>query len=207
MESFTDLVNKISQSKAEFEILQKEIETIREQWMKEQKDHEIRMSERDQQEEIARKREEETYRYETNLARKRMEDEFTEKRMRWEKELLERKEEIENDKKELDVLRKQVAGFEGEKEKAVKEAVALMQKEVTTKFETERKLREQEFHSERDLLSLRLESFTNENARLGNEVAAFKKALEEATKQVKDIAVKVIESSGSAAKITAPSDS
>lgn len=198
--AFSDLVTRITEAKAEFENLQKEIISTKEAWIKEQKDHELKITERNQQEETARKREEETYRYETNLARKKEEDEFEQKKEKWEKELAERKEEIENDKKELELLRKQMAGFEGEKEKAVKEAVIQLQKELTGKFDTERKLREQEVHSDKELLDLQISTLTIDNTRLNSEITASKRALDEATRQVKDIAVKVIEASNTGMK-------
>ncbi len=195
MQVFSDLLNRIKTAQTEFEKLQKEIITVKEAWIKEQKDHELGLNERKQQEEIIRKREQETYDYETKLLRKKTEDEFLEKKTKWEKELQERKEEIENDKKELEVLRKQVASFETEKNKAIKEACFVLQKELTDKFETEERIREQEFKAEKELLNLNIENLTSENTKLSSELTTLKKALEEATRQVKDIAVKVIESS------------
>lgn len=196
----SDLMSKIAEAKTELENLQKEVINTKETWINEQKDYELKIAERNQQEEIVKKREEETYRYEINLARKKEEDEFELKKEKWEKELTERKDEIEHDKKELELLRRQVAGFDTEKEKAIKEAVIQLQKELTGKFDTERKLREQEFRAERDLLNFRLESLSSENTKLASEVASLKKSLEDATRQVKDIAVRVIESSGSGVK-------
>lgn len=75
-ESFVNLFNEINASKEEFSSLQKEIADIKELWIKEQKDHEVAIAERNQQEDIARKREKETYDYETILARKKEEDEI-----------------------------------------------------------------------------------------------------------------------------------
>lgn len=206
IQSFTDLVDKVLEAKVEFEKFHKEITETKELWVKEQKNHELKIQERDQQEEIARKREDETYRYERDLVRKRVEDEFAEKKDKWEKELAERKEEIENDKRELEILRKQVAGFEAEKEKIVKEAMSVLQRQLTDKFETDKKLREQEVRAEKDVLNLNVSHLTAENARLKEEIITLKKSLEEATKQLKDIAVKVIESSNSGVKIPSSSE-
>ena len=49
--------------------------------------------------------------------RKRAEDEFADKKLAWEKDLAQRKQELEDQKKELEDLRKLVVGFEIEKEK------------------------------------------------------------------------------------------
>jgi len=198
---FADLLRSINETKEEFIGLQKDIDELRESWRKEQRDHEMAVLERNQQEEIAQKREKETYNYETSLARKKAEDEFAEKKAKWEKELLDRKEQIGQEKAELVLLRKQVEGFEEEKEKAVKEASLKLQKELTERFLTEKKLREQEVKSEKELMVLKITNLTQENARQTQEIVLLKKSLEEATQQLKDVAVKVIESSSSSPKI------
>ena len=190
---FADLLHAINDSKEEFMSLQRQIDEVRESWSKQQQNHDNAIFERNQQEEIARKREKETYEYETALARKKAEDEFAERKAKWERELQERKDEIVKEKQELEMLRKQVGGFEEEKEKAVKDASLKLQKELTERFLTEKKLREQEVKSEQELLALKITNFTQENTRQSQEIAVLKKALENATSQLKDVAVKVIE--------------
>ena len=204
--SFNDLFEKIIRAKTEFEKLEKEITEIREVWAKEQANHQQQMMEKREQEETARKREQETYNYEVALGRRKTEDEFAERKAKWEKELAEKREEIEGDKKELELLRKQVACFEEEKEKLVKEACNLLQRDLTNRFETERKLREQEIKAEKEILSLKIESLSSENMRQVKEIEALKKALDEATRQVKDIAVKVIEASNPPPKASLSSE-
>lgn len=194
-DTFTDLLSSINDSKEEFMALQKEIDEVRESWNKEQRDHETAIVERNHQEEVARKREDETYKYESELARKKAEDEFLEKKTKWEKELTERKDEIAKEKEELEFLRKQVDGFEEEKEKAVKQACTFLQKELNETYATEKKLREQEIKADKELLAFKITNLTQDNTRLANEIALLKKSLEEATRQLKDVAVKVIESS------------
>lgn len=194
LEAFASLLEKINKTKGDFEKLQKEISDTREGWVKEQKQHQQEVMEMTKEEELARKREQETYAYETGLQRQRERDEFTDKKAKWEKELADRKEEIEADKKELVELRKQVAAFEVEKEKAVKEATNLLTRELTGKFETENKLREQEYKAEKDILMLKIEALTSEKERQAKEIESLKRTLEEATRQIKEIAVKVIES-------------
>lgn len=195
-QAFLDLLNAVRASQEGFAALQKEIDDVRESWKKEQKDRELVLIEKAQQEEIARKRESETYVYETNRARKEQEDEFAEKKAKWERELDLQKDEIAKERQELEMLRKQAAGFEEEKEKTVKDASFKVQKELTEQFAIERKLREQEVKSEQEILALKIANLTSENTRLANETAMLKKSLEEATQQLKDVAVKVIESTG-----------
>jgi len=206
-DSFTDLLRSINIAKEEFMALQREIAEVKESWTKEHRDHEMAVLERNQQEEIAQKREKETYNYETTLARKKAEDEFLEKEAKWERELAERKEEIVKEKQELEFLRKQVDGFEEEKEKAVKQAEASLQKELTDRFLTEKKLREQEVRSQQELLALKITNLTQENVRQAGEITTLKKALENATAQLKDVAVKVIESSSPQAKPSVATES
>lgn len=195
-ESFVDLLSAINASKEEFIALQKGISDTKDLWIKEQHDHEREVLERNQQEEIAKKREAETYDYEIALLRKKAEDEFLEKKTRWERELADRKEEIAKEKQELEILRKQVAGFEAEKEKAVREACSLLSKQLQDAFVAEKKLREQEVRSQAELLALKIANLTGENTRQSNEINILKKSLEDATYQLKEVAVKVIESAG-----------
>ena len=195
-ELFADLLSTISADKASFDTLQKEILEIRESWLKEQVRHEAQLAERDQQEELERRREREAYEYEARKMRKQQEDEFAEKKARWEKELQERKDELIKDKAELEALRKQVTGFEVEVAKAIKEACGALERDLKAQFIAEKNFREQEVKAEKELLTLKLANLTQENTRAATEIETLKKALEVATVQLKEIAVKVIESSG-----------
>ncbi len=191
---FDELSASIAESKLEFDNLQKEIFQTKEEWIRETKQYEIEQTQQKTQSELERKREEETYQYNTTLARKRTEDEFQDKKMSWEKDLAQRKAELEAQRKELEQLRKQVADFEGLKEKAVKEAQTQLEEELKDNFENGEKLREQEVKAEKDLLNMRISNLETDNGRLIKEVEILKRSLEEASRQVKEIAVKVIES-------------
>lgn len=193
--SFNGLIAVIQEAKDEFIALQKTIFETREEWEKEQQKHQQVAREQLEEEKIARKREQEFYEYETAKRRREDEDTFTQKKIKWERELAESKEIIEKERQELETLRKQVDGFETEKEKAIKDAIVQIQKTLTDAFANEKKLREQETKAEKELLNLRITNMTQDNTRQTNEIAALKKALEEASTQLKDVAVKVIESS------------
>ena len=129
------------------------------------------------------------------------------KKAKWERELQERKDEIAKEKLELDTFRKQVASFEEEKNTAIKKACVSLEKQLHETFAVERKLREQEVKSEKELLVLKITNLTSDNARQANEITALKKSLEEATSQLKDVAVKVIESSSSKAQTPVSAES
>lgn len=192
----TDLglqISHLTELKNEVEKLEREIEQTKQEWLKEQKTHDQELIQRNQLEETSRRRDQETYDYETKLAKKRSEDELVDKRTKLEKELADRREEIEQNKKQLNELQKLVESFPAEKDKIIKEAVAATQKELTEKFETEKKLRDQEVKSQVEILNLKISSLENENSRQTKEIEVLKKSLEETTRQVKDIAIQVIQ--------------
>jgi chromosome segregation ATPase len=194
--AFVILISTITEAQEEYEMLQKQIKQTQETWEEDQRQRVIKMQERDEQEDLMRKREKETYEYDIKLARKKDEDEFLERKAKWERDLQLRKDEIDKEKQELADLREQVAGFETQLAKAVKEATEALRKYLNDSFVTETKLREQEIKSEKELLALKITNFTQENLRQAQEIATLKKSLENATAQLKDVAVKVIESSG-----------
>lgn len=193
---FSELLEKIEESRTEVENLQKVIFETKENWEKEKMLNEQARAVREKDLETARKREEEEYEYEKKRERKLVEDEFRERREKWEKDLVSRKEEMEAEKKELLELRKKVADFEGVLEKAVKETQTNLTRELMGNFNAERKLREQEVKSEKEIFVLKISGLAADNSRLNQEVLDLKKAMEGATAQVKEIAVKVIESRG-----------
>lgn len=204
--NFEELIGKISKSKQEFDNLQKEIDGVKQDWVREQRQHESELSQQKTQEELERKREQETYQYETSLTRKRVEDEFNDKKLAWEKDLSQRKEELEVQKQEFEQLKKTVTSFESEKHQAVEEAQVEVENQLTEKFNQEKALREQEIKSEKEVLSLKISNLESENLRQSKEIEVLKRAFDEATKQVKEIAVKVIESGSSQQKAQVSSE-
>lgn len=180
---FESLIAKIANSKHGLEALNREVAENKLIWEKEQKDHQQQVRERDLEEETVRKREKETYDYETQLARRKETDEREAQ-----------KAQLATEKKELEELRKITAGFEEDKNKTVKEAVTTIQKDLEEKFTNEKKLREQEIKGEKDLLLMKIGNLEADNSRLNKEIEVLKKSLDEATRQVKEIAVRVIDS-------------
>lgn len=204
-QNFDEVVDKIIQSKQEFDNLQKEIVQVKQDWVREQKQHEADLVQQKSQEELERKREQETYQYNTNLSRKRAEDEFQDKKLAWEKDLLQRKEELEAQRRELEQLRKLAASFDEQKQKTVKEAQDLTERQLREQFDQEKKLTDQQVKAEKEILSLKISNLEAENSRLNKEIEVLRRSLDEATRQVKEIAVKVIES-GSQSKNQTPVD-
>jgi len=75
----------------------------------------------------------------------------------------------------------------------VKEALINLQKELKEKHESEIENLIQQYKSEKSLLELRIENLVSENSRLTKEIEGLKKALDDSTRQIKEIAVSVIE--------------
>lgn len=192
--NFTDLIKIIGQSQSQFYKLQEEIENVRKDWLKEQEEHQKELEERDKRDVEERKRQEEIFEYEFSRKHRKAEDEFNDQKTAWEKHLKDQKELIENERKELDQLRKLAANFDNEKTKAIKEAQTALEKELLQQFENEKKLKEQETKTEKEILNLRISALASENSRQANEILALKKALDISTAQLKDVAIKVIES-------------
>lgn len=199
-QTINELTTRIKEIQIEFENLQKELSEAKDRWIKEQKDHVTEITQRNLQEDQNRKIEQESYEYELSRNRKKAQDEFADQKLAWQKELLSRKEEIEQDKKELVELRKRVEDFDRQILQAAQSAQDQLQKELTQKFENDKKLREQEFKSEKEILTLRIENLSGRNSQQSAEIDSLKKALEDASRQLKDIAVRVIDASSPVAK-------
>lgn len=203
-DSLAGLMSATEKAKREITELQEKVVETQKTWADEQKEHDKMILGRDKEEELARKREIDEYGYQTKVTRRKVEDDFNEKRLAWERDLQQKKDEIAEEKKELTELRARVGSFDTELQKTIKEAQNSLAKELEEKYTNERKLREQEVKSEKEILNLKITSLTVENNRQGAEITALKKALDEATLQIKEIAVKVIE--GRTPKIVGTSD-
>ena len=200
--TLNELISQINQIQAEFENIRKEISQTKEKWVKEQNEHEAELVQRKTQEEQNRKIEQEIYEYELLRNRKRGQDEFTDQKLDWQKELLSRKEEIEKDKRELVELRKSVEDFDRQTSQAAQSAQNQLREELTQKFETDKKLTDQQFKSEKEILILKIENLAAQNSQQTAEIKSLKESLDDATRQLKEIAVRVIDASSPQAKIS-----
>lgn len=197
---FESLIDRLNENKEQVEGLEKEITETKVNWIKEQKQRADEITQQKEQEELQKKRERETYEYETQLSRKKSQDEFTEKKAKWERDLENEKEQISLERKELAELRKKVEAFEEEKEKAVKLATDSLQKLLTDSFVHEKQLTDQTQKSETDILKLKIIGLEAENSRQLKEIETLRKSLNEATQKFESVAVKVIESTRPEAK-------
>jgi hypothetical protein len=188
------------------ETLSQEIEALRAEREKEKNDYEAEIKERDIMEKKRRDREKEEYEYSFKREQKLAKDRFEDEKAKLEKEVQNKKEQMQSELKErekvvaekeeeLNELRKKVNAFPKELETAVAKAI----KETTDRLNLEAKNREElvkkEFMGERNVLTTRIESLEKIVKEQSEQIAKFSQQLEKAYQQVQDIAVKTIEGS------------
>lgn len=174
-----------SQKQEQFE---KDMDLKRKVWEDEQKEYEASLKRQ-------RTREEEEYTYEQSITRKHITQEITEEKRVWEKQKLEQKEQYSQMVAELEQLRKRVASFPDELDRSIKEAVNKAVAEDKKEFQTQQSFTKQQTDSQMQIAQLRISTLEETVKTQNNEVVQLKKQLEDATRQVKDIAVTVIEGS------------
>ena len=170
----------------EEEKFQQELARKREAWMEEQKVYEDGLKKE-------RIREEEEYGYQKSLRVKRDKDVFEDEKRTWERDLQVKKQiQIQLEADVVD-LRKKVAQFSNEIDKAVKDAVD----EAVAQERKEAQIREnfakQEWDTKQQISTLKITSLEQTVKMQMTEIEELKRQLEKATQQVKDIAVAVIE--------------
>jgi hypothetical protein len=186
--------------------LSQEIEALRAQREKEKKEYEDEIKERDTAEKKKRDRDKEEYEYSFKREQKLTKDKFEDEKAKLEKEIQNKKEQMENELKvrekviaereeELNELKKKVAAFPKEMETALGKAI----KETTDRLNLEAKNREElqkrEFIGERNVLTTRIESLEKIVKEQSDQIAKLTQQLEKAYQQVQEIAVKTIEGS------------
>ncbi|MEI6728367.1 MAG: hypothetical protein WCK98_01870 [bacterium] len=140
-----------------------------------------------------RKREQEEYSYSLKLTRQKDEDEYTKQKEIRENDLKLREQEAIKNQQELTNLRKEAQDFEQKLINAVEKAVAQTKTEVTRDIQTAFDLERKDTEREKQLAELTITNLEKSIATQEAEVIELKKQLVQATAQVKDIAVKVIE--------------
>lgn len=165
---------------------EQEMASKRAVWVDEQKAYEERVQRE-------RRREEEEYAYEQKLKRKRDADVWEEEKRERMKTLAKEQEVLTEQLEELESLREQAAQFPMQLEKAVKEAVdkALIQERKEAQVQAN--FVKQEADTKAQLAAVRIASLEKTVKEQDEEITELKRQLETANRQVKDIAVAVIE--------------
>jgi len=175
-----------TQLELELEEMKKSFELEKEQKSKLQK-------EEAQELEKNRKREQEDYDYNLKLKRKIEEDNYTREKEAKIRELEQRELKLKNSEKELDDLRSTSAGYEVKLANEIKKAFENGQKETTKELEIAYNLERKDVDRESQLDKMTIQNLQKTITNQETEITELKKQLIQATQQVKEIALKVIE--------------
>lgn len=153
------------------------------------------------------KREEEEYQYKIKIQRRNDEDAYKEKKAKLEKDLTDRKTEFEKSisdrekavaeqEDEMVQLRKEVEGFEAKLVKAVATAEQSITDNLTKEFEYRQKLETKDLEAKLQLREQEIEGLKVKVQEQLNFINSLTSKTDNATQQVKDIALKAIENAG-----------
>jgi len=193
--------------------LNKEIQTIRAEWEKEEKDHEAEFKERNSLEIKRREREKEEYQYSFQREQQLAKDKFEDEKVKLEKEIQFKKEQMERDlterekaivekEEELNELRSRASVFPKEMETAINKAIRETTERIRQESINKEELLKKEFDGERNVLTTRIESLENTEKKQSEQIAHLSQQLEKASQKVQDIAVKAIEGSSNFKTLT-----
>ena len=188
LQNLLDLNNaKKAELQNETEILEKELELRQSQKTKEQKEQEEVLK-------LNRKREQEEFDYNLKQSRKKEEDEYETKQLIKIKDLEIRENSLIESEKELLDLRHLSSEFDSCLQSEVQKAIEKSASETQKDLEIGYNLKQKDVEMQSQLALMTIENQQKSISQLESEVGDLKKQLIIATQQVKDIAVKVIES-------------
>jgi hypothetical protein len=210
--SLATLIEAQNQKRQEFasemenkkEILRQEIDTTRTAREKEQEEQDAAVKERDTAEKKKQTREKEEFEYAFKREQQLATDRFTYEKAKLEKELKDKKEQLENELKsreaaiadkeaELNDLRKRAVQFPKELETTVTKAIKETSERLLLEAKTREELLKKENEGERNVFKARIDSLEKTAADQGERISVLTKQLEAAYQKVQDIAVKTVE--------------
>jgi colicin import membrane protein len=200
------LVQDYQSQKQQFEA---EVSAQRETWAAEELERAREQKEYEDNLKRQRQREVEDYEYKKSLERKKAQDKYDEDQRLLEKKNKEKQEELQKSwmQRELALkekeeewarLQKEVADFPGRLKKETDLAVGNAVKSAEQRFEQQVVLLRKDSESEKRLGELQIKSLQDTAARQSAEIEKLQALLEEAKRQVQDIAVKAIEGASGA---------
>lgn len=189
--------------------LETEIATRRAEWDSEAKAREREAKELEESLKKQRQREIEEYEYKKTTERKRAQEKYDEemraleKRNREKQETLEkgwqaREQALKEREEELARLQKEVAGFPARLQAEIERAGADAVRETERRFEQAMVVAGKEREADQRFATLQITALEENVARQAAQIAALEKQLEDAKRQVQDIAVKAIEGASGA---------
>ena len=191
--------------------LENEIEQTRTIWEEEQKLREKKIKEEEESLKKNRQRENDEYEYKKNLERKKEQDKHEEdvrqrdKKNREQQESLEknwkeREATLKTQEEELSQLRKEAASYPDKLKKEIDRATIDAIKQTEQRIAQEKTLLERDREMEKKVAELKIKALEETIAQQQAQITLLQSRLEDATRQVQDIAVKAIEgASGSKA--------
>jgi len=210
--SLAALIEAQNQKRQEFttemeekkESLRQDISVTRGAWEKEQEDHDAAVKERDLVEKKRQTREKEEFDYSFKREQQTAADRFAYEKAKLEKELKDKKEQMEQElsareaavaakEAELGELRKQAAQHPKELETSVARAVKETSERLVMEAKSREDLLKKEAEGESNVLKARVESLEKMTKEQSERLTAMTKQLEAAYQKVQDIAVKTVE--------------
>ncbi len=200
------LIQEYESKKAELEA---EISGQREEWEASVAAAERERKEQEEALKKQRQREIDDYEYKKNLERKRAQDKYDEEIRLTEKRNAEKQEELEKSwarreaelaerEQELARLRKEAAEFPATLERETKNAAAQASRDARAEAERQTALLKKEMEADRRVAELQIKTLEELVARQTAQIAEMQKQLEEAKRQVQEIAVRAIEGASGA---------
>lgn len=164
------------------ESLENEIAKVKEQWREQEKNHQEQLEEKTRQEQLARRREEDEYQYNLEFQRRKENEQYS----RREEILKERENEIIEMEKEFAQMPETIV-------QEVDKAKSQLGKELTDKHNLELRETKLDFEREKKIYELKIANLDSSIGSQNKEIIDLKKQLTNASNQLKEIAVSVIE--------------
>ncbi|KAF0153885.1 MAG: hypothetical protein FD159_2748 [Syntrophaceae bacterium] len=210
--SLAALIEAQNQKRQEFademgekkEFLREEIETTRAEWEKEKEEHDAAVKERDAAEKKRQTREKEEFDYAFKREQQTAADRFAYEKAKLEKELKDKKEQMEQElsareaaiavkEAELGELRKQAAQHPKELETSVARAIKETSERLLMAAKSREELLKAEAEGESNVFKARMESLERTTKEQAERITALTRQLEAAYQKVQDIAIKTVE--------------
>ena len=200
------LIQEYEQKKSALEV---EIASGRSEWGDEQERRDQEQKEFDESIKKQRQREKEDYEYQKNIERKKEQDAYEEASRIQDRKNKEKQDALEKSwqvcegalkerEEELNQLRKEAAGFPDRMKQETEKSVVEALKAIESRHQHEVLVLQKDSETERRLGELKIKSLEETVSRQIKEIESLGQRLDEAKKQVQDIAVKAIEGASGA---------
>lgn len=174
-------------------MLEKEMKKMKEYYEQEKKNYQSKFDEELRQKTISREREDDEYSYNLSIKHRDELDEFNRQKYIQEEQLKDRRDILESREKEIKEMEKEVTTIPEKINQSVKEAKEILTKEMLEKFSREKYESKLAHDSDVKIKELKITNLENAVKMQNTEIEALKRQLLEANRQLKEMAVSVIE--------------